>query len=301
MATPVDAADAGAAAAARAEEKRREQTQAAKTERQARALEPVPVPPVERAILRRAGSADVEIDAMSREERLADVRQAIDAGLRPSEEEFAAAKSYKPAGAQGGAVAASQPPPTGARTNKAQDEIAGVVADRPVEQAVTEPVAAVETAPTGQQQPKSSSPARFNLFADLVRPDAATAVPAPSVAETAAVDAPAYGPNPQETAVPALENVTTLAPNVTEPQAPRRHKGGRDGAVIGWGGHQAANLFAAALAVWRMKSLSVSPRVRAAAIRRRFSSARRRTLSRSGMGTSARRFMCGSTVQLWPQ
>lgn len=50
--------------------------------------------PIERAILRKAGSADDEIDVMSREERAADMKQAMDAGVSANAQDVAAAETY---------------------------------------------------------------------------------------------------------------------------------------------------------------------------------------------------------------
>lgn len=51
--------------------------------------------PVERATLRRAGNTDDEIDAMSPAERANDVAQAARAGVSPSDDDVAAARSYE--------------------------------------------------------------------------------------------------------------------------------------------------------------------------------------------------------------
>lgn len=57
------------------------------------------IPPSQRAILRKAGSTDDEIDAMSVEERQADVSEALQSGIEPSLQDVAGAQQYKAAAA----------------------------------------------------------------------------------------------------------------------------------------------------------------------------------------------------------
>jgi hypothetical protein len=91
---------------------------------------------IERAILRRAGSSDDEIDVMSREERHADIRQALDSGIKPTEQDLAAARIY------GRATAAPAPQP--APPASAETPAAVSVPETPV--ARSEPPVAVSPA-----------------------------------------------------------------------------------------------------------------------------------------------------------
>lgn len=60
-------------------------------------VETASVAPLDRAILRRAGSSDAEIDIMSPDERAVDIAEAREAGVAPSSQDLAASEQYRPA------------------------------------------------------------------------------------------------------------------------------------------------------------------------------------------------------------